>query len=75
MTLDSSGRAESYNDYYTFGLQMPNRNQVGSSDGRYEFTGKEQDAKTTLDYFGVSYYDSWRGQWLAVDPMAHEYPG
>jgi|GEM_PF-2048585 len=48
--------------------------------------GKERDAETNLDYFacppkserrrrGARYYDSWRGQWGQVDPMADKYPG
>ena len=67
MVLNQSGAVDSYNDFYPFGLQMPNRNQAGTADGRYKFTGKEQDVETTLDYFGPGrYYDSWRGQWTDV---------
>ena len=42
---------------------------------RAGFTGKEQDPETSLYYFGARYYDSWRGQWLSVDPLANKYPG
>ena len=41
------------------------------------FISKERDVETGLDYFGARYYDqrfaaanSWRGQWLSVDPLA-----
>ena len=76
MVLNQSGGVDSYNDYYPFGMQMPGRNMVRYPDGRYKFTGKEQDVETTMDYgvypaLGGSarYYDSWRGQWLSVDKM------
>ncbi len=75
MVLDSSGAVDSYNDYYPYGEQMPNRNYAGSADGRYKYTSKERDVETGLDYFGARYYDSWRGQWLSVDPLANKYPG
>ena len=77
IVLNSSGGVDSYNDYYPYGKQMPGRNQTGSADGRYKYTTKERDVETGLDYFGARYYDqrfavanSWRGQWLSVDPMA-----
>ena len=70
MILNSSGGTDSYNDYYPFGEQMPGRNQTGAADGRYKYTTKERDVETGLDYFGARYYDSWRGQWLSVDPLA-----
>ncbi len=79
MVLNSSGAMDSYYNYYPFGEQMPGSspqmNFAGSSDGRYKFTGKEQDPETGYDYFGARYYDSWRGQWLSVDPMTSVYPG
>ena len=70
VVLNQSGGVDSYNDYYPFGMQMPGRNQAGTADGRFKFTGKEQDVETTLDYFGARYYDSWRGQWLSVDTLS-----
>ena len=82
MTVNAQGGVVGYNDYYPFGLTMPGRSMSSSADPRYTFTGKEQDVETTLDYgvypaLGGSarYYDSWRGQWLSVDPMAEKYLG
>ena len=75
VALNQSGGVDSYNDYYPFGMQMPGRNLAGTADGRFKFTGKEQDVESSLDYFGARYYDSWRGQWLSVDPMAKKYSG
>ena len=56
-------------------MQMTGRSYTSSADQRYKFTGKERDASTGLDYFGKRYYDSFRGQWLEVDPLADKYPG
>ena len=50
MVLNSTGALDSYNDYYPFGLQMPNRNLTGSSDGRYKYTSKERDTETGFEY-------------------------
>ncbi len=69
MTLASNGGVVGYNDYYPFGLTMAGRSEASSADPRYQFTSKERDAESGLDYFGARYYDSWRGQWLSVDPM------
>jgi RHS repeat-associated protein len=40
----------------------------------YEFSGKERDAETGLDYFGARYYASELSVWLSVDPMSDKYP-
>lgn len=42
---------------------------------RYQFTEKERDAETNLDYFGARYYGSLIGRWLTPDPLADQYPG
>jgi RHS repeat-associated protein len=73
MTLGSGGNVVGYNDYYPFGLTMAGRSMASSADGRYQYTAKERDAESGLDYFGARYYDSWRGQWLSVDPKAEKY--
>ncbi|NLT33032.1 MAG: RHS repeat-associated core domain-containing protein [Acidobacteria bacterium] len=33
-----------------------------------DFTGKERDAETGLDYFGARYYSGAQGRFLSVDP-------
>ena len=53
---------------------MAGRSMASSADGRYQFTSKERDAESGLDYFGARYYDSWRGQWISVDPLLEKYP-
>jgi len=76
MTVDGSGNVVGYDDYYPYGMTMTGRSLVPpNSDSRYKFTGKERDVSTGLDYFGARYYDSWRGQWGQVDPMAEKFVG
>jgi RHS repeat-associated protein len=41
----------------------------GVYDGvRHQFTGKERDTETGLDYFGARYYSSVQGRFTSVDP-------
>lgn len=43
--------------------------QYGQFDGvRQQFTGKERDAESGLDYFGARYYSSTQGRFTSVDP-------
>ena len=37
--------------------------------GWQEFTGKERDAETGLDYFGARYFSSAQGRFTSVDPI------
>jgi len=54
-------------DYYPFG-----ESKVASGDeSAYQYSGKERDANTGLDYFGARYYNPSTGRWLSADP-AHQ---
>ncbi len=66
-----------YNDYYPFGMLLPNRN--GSSDSyRYGFNGKEKDDEVKgegLQYdYGFRIYDPRIAKFLSEDPLTKEYP-
>ena len=68
----------SQNDYYPFGMLLPNRHDPG--DGyRYGFNGMEKIDEidgvegSKLD-FGNRIYDSRIGRWLSLDGLASEYP-
>jgi len=60
------------------GVVLPGINQplapppqgYGVYDGvRQQFTGKERDNETGLDYFGARYYSSTQGRFTSADPM------
>ena len=54
-------------DYRSFGEQIeltpPSTGKVTEN-----FTGKERDDETELDYFGARYLDPMLGMWISVDP-------
>ena len=35
----------------------------------HQYTGKERDSESGLDYFGARYYASAHGRWMSVDPV------
>jgi len=87
MTVDTTDAVVGYDDYYPYGMQMSGRGFSSSADQRYKPACRQAgllgrnlpsagklDATTGLDYFGARYYDSWRGQWIQVDPKASKYP-
>ena len=55
-------------DYRAFGEQI---DLVSPSSGKVteNFTGKEKDDETELNYFGARYLDPMLGVWTSVDPM------
>jgi RHS repeat-associated protein len=67
----------SQNDYYAFGMQMPERSNLAGG-FRYGFNGKEKDDEVkgsgnSYD-FGARIYDSRLGRWLSVDPLTKDFP-
>ncbi len=71
---DSSGTAvmDSWTDYYPFGKES--RSSASSNKPREQFTGKERDLESGLDYFGARYYNGEIARWIAVDPLSGKYP-
>ncbi|MFN8714107.1 MAG: RHS repeat-associated core domain-containing protein, partial [Bacteroidota bacterium] len=57
-------------DYYAFGKTL--REYVNQKE-RYQYSGKERDEETLLDYFGARFYDSNIGRFLSVDPLEAKY--
>ena len=64
----SSGGLQAAYDYRSFGEQIT---MTSPSTGKVteNFTGKERDDETQLDYFGARYLDPMLGMWTSVDPM------
>ena len=61
------GETKATYDYRAFGEQV---SLAEPSDKVTEnFTGKERDDETELDYFGARYLDPMLGMWTSVDPM------
>jgi RHS repeat-associated protein len=82
ITNSRDGEVVSAQDYFAYGEVIPERNyNAGDVNDRFKFTEKERDKESAVgsipgyDYFGARYYDSERGRWLDVDPLADKYPG
>ncbi|WP_308993698.1 polymorphic toxin type 50 domain-containing protein [Mariniflexile litorale] len=66
-----------YNDYYPFGMLLPNRHG-NSSDYRYGFQGQEMDNEVKGEGNSLNYkfrmHDPRVGRFFATDPLTHKYP-
>ncbi|WP_156133330.1 RHS repeat-associated core domain-containing protein [Lacinutrix sp. Hel_I_90] len=66
-----------YNDYYPFGMLLPNRHKSSSS-YRYGFQGQEKDDELKGEGNSLNYtfrmHDPRVGRFFAVDPLAATYP-
>lgn len=67
----------SYNDYYPFGMLVPNRYE-DSPAYRYGFQGQEKDDEIKGEGNSLNYtfrmHDPRVGRFFAVDPLIHKYP-
>jgi len=66
-----------YNDYYPFGMLLPNRN--GTYDGyRYGYQGQEEDddvkGNGKSDNYKYRMHDPRTGRFFAIDPLFKEFP-
>ena len=65
------------NDYYPFGMLMPERKYSVSDVYRYGFNGKENDNEVkgegNQQDYGMRIYDPRIGRFLSVDPLFREY--
>lgn len=69
VVTDSDGwlASEFYN--YPFGLKRYEHHSGEPFDPHYQFTGKEQDAESGLNYFKARYYGSTLSRFTRVDPL------
>ena len=73
--VDEEGEISSARDYYACGEELRGLASPDPDGNKYQFTEKERDSETELDYFGARYYDSDIGRWTSVDPLADLRPG
>ncbi len=48
---------------------LPYGERYAGTQTPHQYTGKERDAESGLDYFGARYYASAHGRWMSVDPV------
>ena len=48
---------------------LPYGERYAGTQTTHQYTGKERDAESGLDYFGARYYASAHGRWMGVDPV------
>jgi RHS repeat-associated protein len=68
MTTDATGAVIARYDYLPFGEIWPTNPPNANPDVR-QFTAKERDVETGLDYFGARYYRPQSGWFTSVDPV------
>lgn|GEM_PF-5344255 len=80
-TVDGSGMNKgtmsSWDDYYPYGLPMPNRSfNATNPQALNKFTGHEHDVQNSINltYAGARYLDPEIGQLVSVDPLAAKFP-
>ncbi|NAY93465.1 hypothetical protein GTQ34_16255 [Muricauda sp. JGD-17] len=59
---------ENHNDYYPFGMLMPNRTSINANTYRYAYQGQEKDSETGKEAFQLRLWDSRIARWLTIDP-------
>ena len=73
-TLNEEGAVVHYDDYYPFGMQMPNRSMATPEAPKERYSGKELDIESGLLYYGARYLDPVIARWNAVDPLLEKHP-
>jgi RHS repeat-associated protein len=65
--VDSTGTVVAHYEYNAFGQATPSTTNTKSF--THQFSTKQLDAETGLNYYGYRYYDSANGGWLGRDPI------
>lgn len=71
-SVDEQGNVVSYNDYYPFGLVMPERSSnISNPNDSYKFTGYEEDDEAGLELYHANarLYDPVIGRFMQIDPL------
>lgn len=71
LSEQSNGNFYQYQDYYAFGMDMPNETDA-SPDNRYKYNGKEFETEIGLNEYnyGARFYDPVITRWTSLDPLA-----
>ncbi|MFE4618218.1 SpvB/TcaC N-terminal domain-containing protein [Streptomyces sp. NPDC056747] len=69
---DASGAVTEHLEYFAFGETWVEE-RAGQTDTPYQFTGKELDSETGLNYHGARYYNPRTQLWASADPALPEY--
>ncbi|MEJ2082306.1 MAG: RHS repeat-associated core domain-containing protein [Acidobacteriota bacterium] len=51
---------------------LPYGERYAGTQTPHQYTGKERDNESGLDYFGARYYASAHGRWMSVDPVVRQ---
>ena len=63
--VDTLGKVVSHYQYDSFGVLLDGRENVT----RYQFTGREHDSNTDLNYHRARWFDPLTGKWISEDPI------
>lgn len=66
-----SGSTQTQLAKYTYGPFGEVLLEDGLFDSRYQFSTKEYDSTTGLNYYGYRYYSPSLGKWLSLDPLGN----
>ena len=63
--VDTLGKVVAHYQYDSFGVLLDGRENVT----RYQYTGREHDSHTDLNYHRARWYDPLTGKWMSEDPI------
>lgn len=67
--LDETAKLISFEEFHAFGTTAIAAQGIGEvSSRRYQYTGKERDEETGLNYIGARHYATWLSCWVSADP-------
>ena len=73
--FNENGAITQENHYYPYGLRLANLGNVGGSDNKFLYNGKELEDEHNLYWYhyGARYYDPQLGIWHTIDPADEFY--
>ena len=69
--VTSTGGVVAHFQFDSFGVLLDGRENVT----RYQYTGREHDSNTDLNYHRARWYDPLTGKWMSEDPIGFEARG